>query len=68
MVTNEEIRKARAFIYGKGFNANEIQPRLFALTAKKTGKQFSEVLELIAFLQMRGQGLGASPKGQRFVQ
>jgi len=62
-VTPKEAQRARAFLLSKGFNSNEIPPKLFAITAKKTGKPFGELLKILAIVKSRGQGRGQSELG-----
>lgn len=55
-VTSKEIREARAYLQKRNLTTSDVSPKDFATLAKRFGKPFSEVLELIAHLQMRGQG------------
>ena len=63
-----ETRQARAFIYSRGLTSQNIQPRLFSLTAKKLGKSFTELLRIISMLKSAGQGRGESPKAEEFIR
>ena len=67
-VTNKEVRQARAWLSNKGMTlvgkpitSTDIPPRLFAETAKRTGKSFDDLLRFLARAKMGGQGLGQSP-------
>ena len=37
-VPAKEVRQARAFLQSRGFATADIPPRIFAATAKRTGK------------------------------
>lgn len=66
-VSPKEVRQARAFLQMRGFETSMMPPRLFAMTAKREGKTFGELLNLIARLKMGGQGLGQSPEAEQLA-
>ena len=65
-VSNVDVRKARAFLVGKG--ARNISPRKFATAAKDLGKTFAELLRMIGRLSMGGQGLGPAPIAEEIAR
>ena len=66
-VTGKEVRQARRFIFKHGLTSHDIPPRLFAITAKKLDKSFTELLSIIAKLRMGGQGVGQSETATEYV-
>jgi len=56
VATPPEVRKARAFLRGKGINTREIPPRKFASAAKEMDRGFRELLKFIMQLMSGGQG------------
>jgi hypothetical protein len=67
IVTSKEAKQARAFLFSRGFNSQDIPPRLFAMQAKKLNKSFQELLSLIAIIQTGNQGGSQSPLGRAFT-
>lgn len=65
-ISPNQVRSARAAIISKGFNAKEIPPKLLALTAKRLNKPLDDVLQILSFLKMRGQGEGQSPLADQY--
>jgi hypothetical protein len=66
--TPKDIRKARAYLHKHGISSKEVPPHLFAATAKKTGKTFSDLLKTIARLMNQGQGEGEAPIATRIAE
>lgn len=66
-VKPKEVRQARAFLRQRKIETQDISPRLFAMTAKKTGKTFLDLLKTIARLKMGGQGVGQSEKADEVI-
>lgn len=66
VATPPEVRKARAFLRGKGINTKEIPPRKFASAAKEINKGFRSLLQHIMLL--RGGGQGQSAERRRNIQ
>lgn len=54
--TPKEVRKARAFLYGRGITGRDINPRRFANTAKELNIGFQQLLQFIARMYAGGQG------------
>ena len=52
----KEVRRARAFLFGKGARAGDIPPRKFANAAKELNIGFQQLLQFIARLYAGGQG------------
>lgn len=54
--SRNEIRAARAWLQKRGIGTATVSPRRFANSAKELDKGFSELLSLIARLELGGQG------------
>lgn len=67
-VKPKEARQARAFLQKKGIPSRAIPPKLFAATAKKEGKTFSELLKTISRLMLGGQGQGQAPEATKIAE
>ncbi len=68
IVKPKEARQARAFLQKKGIPSRVIPPKLFAITAKRENKTFSELLKLISRLMLGGQGQGQAPEGTKLAE
>lgn len=54
-VSPDSVRKARAFLFGRGAIASDIPPRKFAAAAEELNLSFQQLLALIARLYDAGQ-------------
>jgi hypothetical protein len=64
VVTGRDARKARDFLFSRGLNNRDIDPKLFATWSKKLGKDFDDLLKIIAAMKMKGQGMGQAPMAE----
>lgn len=67
-VLPKEIRQARAFLLSRQIGPNQVPPKLFAMTAKRMNKNFTELLQFLSVLKMQGQGQGQSPQADQFIE
>lgn len=66
-VSSQEVQQARAYLFSKGIPTIDVNPRDFAESSKKLGKNFDELLRFIALLKLGGQGVGQSPVASRYA-
>lgn len=64
VVTGRDMRKARDFLFSRGLNNRDIDPKMFAMWSRKLGKDFDDLLKIIAVIKMKGQGLGQAPQAE----
>lgn len=66
--TPKDVRRAKNYIYSRGLNSSDILPKQLAITSKKLGKPFKEILTMLAIVKMRGQGQGEAPLGKALAR
>lgn len=58
--TPDEVRKARAYLQGRGVASSDISPRRFAGSVKELGKGYAQTLKYLVLLMSGGSGVGPS--------
>lgn len=60
-ISDEDARRARAFLHKRGFNTAAMPARSFAAAAEETGRSYKDMLGVVAALQLETQGQGPAP-------
>lgn len=61
------VQAARAYLRRKKVSFKVVPPRKLASAKEETGKEFPELLRMIARLMMQGQGVGQAPRATRIA-
>lgn len=64
----KEVRQARAYLGSKGVKRQDMSARDFADGAAEINQSFDKTLELVATLQMGGQGQGPAPVAAKIAE
>lgn len=61
------VRRARAFLQGKGLRTSDVSPHDFAAAAAESDRSFADTLKMVAALQLGGQGQGPAPRAEKLA-